>query len=527
MERKFIFCLILLLFCLVTSETNAQNVGIANTSIVPDASSMLEVRATDKGLLIPRVALTGVADMVTIPLPANSLLVYNTGTAGLAPAGYYYNTGTPAAPNWRRLATDGEAWSLTGNSGTVAGTNFIGTVDAIDWVVKTNNAERMRVLSSGNVGIGTLAPTNKLHVDGLGTTTAIYGQYDANRYAYLAGPTYGTYSYMNTGTAAGYGGYFYTTNSATAGYGIYARSDYTGAANSSYTYGAYVNTQSTTQDQYGIYNTATHSGTGGFLYGIGNYASQAAGNTTNQYGLYNYSTRGADDATNYGIYSYVNNGTTTYGLYSNATGGTTNWAGYFDGRNVYIANNCGIGTTAPISKVHVMGSITLQDGTQGLNKVLVSDANGTGTWQALSQHTFGTNNQGVKGTTDITLNTTAWQDMAQMTITFTPAHNLVYVLFTFSAYANPSYYPMMYVDFQVLRDGVSMGASNCLVEDYDDVDGLVTSFNGAMNMAVPVTAGVSTTIKVQWRRDGLYLGPVYCNAATFPDFCHRVLTIID
>jgi hypothetical protein len=165
-------------------------------------------------------------------------------------------------------------------------------------------------------------------------------------------------------------------------------------------------------------------------------------------------------------------------------------------------------------------------GTNG--QVLVSHGAGVPpTWDNLSQHTFGTNNQGVNGTTDITLNSTAWTNMTGMSITFTPVHNLIYILFTFSAYADPSWWPMQYVDFRILRNGVSVGASNCLVEDYDDVDGLVTSFNGAMNLAIPVTAGAVTTITVQWRRDGLYTGPVYCWAASYPDFCHRSLIIID
>lgn len=45
-------------------------------------------------------------------------------------------------------------WKLNGNSGTNPPTNFIGTTDAKDWVVKTNNAERLRVNASGNVRIG-------------------------------------------------------------------------------------------------------------------------------------------------------------------------------------------------------------------------------------------------------------------------------------------------------------------------------------------------------------------------------------
>ena len=60
---------------------------------------------------------------------------------------------TPASP-----ATYGT--SLIG-----AAENWIGTKDANDWVVGTNQIERMRVKqTSGNVGIGLAAPTEHLHV---------------------------------------------------------------------------------------------------------------------------------------------------------------------------------------------------------------------------------------------------------------------------------------------------------------------------------------------------------------------------
>lgn len=42
-----------------------------------------------------------------------------------------------------------QSWSLTGNAGTTPGTNFLGTTDAKDLVCKTNNVERVRIMSTG------------------------------------------------------------------------------------------------------------------------------------------------------------------------------------------------------------------------------------------------------------------------------------------------------------------------------------------------------------------------------------------
>ena len=46
-----------------------------------------------------------------------------------------------------------QAWNVTGNSATNPATNFIGTTDVKDLVLKTNNLERMRLNSAGYVGI--------------------------------------------------------------------------------------------------------------------------------------------------------------------------------------------------------------------------------------------------------------------------------------------------------------------------------------------------------------------------------------
>lgn len=64
--------------------------------------------------------------------------------------------------NWNNQMS--QAWNINGNNGIDPSTNFIGTTDAEDVVIKTNNTEQVRITSSGNVGIGTNNPTFKLEV---------------------------------------------------------------------------------------------------------------------------------------------------------------------------------------------------------------------------------------------------------------------------------------------------------------------------------------------------------------------------
>lgn len=174
--KTFLFSTLTLLAC---STAIAQNVGINNSGAAPDISAMLDIVAANKGLLVPRVALTGTGDAATVPTPQTSLLVYNTATAGVSPnnvvPGYYYNAGTAGAPAWIRLANgNGASWLTTGNAGTISGTHFLGTTDAVDFAVRTNNLERMRILSGGNVGIGTTTPVQLLDVNGKANTLTGY-----------------------------------------------------------------------------------------------------------------------------------------------------------------------------------------------------------------------------------------------------------------------------------------------------------------------------------------------------------------
>ncbi|PXW15437.1 hypothetical protein C8D70_105302, partial [Chryseobacterium sp. CBTAP 102] len=93
--------------------TGSGNIGI-NTA-TPDVSALLQLNASNKGFMLPRVFLTSITDATTVATPANGLLVYNY-NAATAPygTGIYYNTGTSAAPKWSKLAPQTTDYQLLG-----------------------------------------------------------------------------------------------------------------------------------------------------------------------------------------------------------------------------------------------------------------------------------------------------------------------------------------------------------------------------------------------------------------------------
>jgi len=153
--QRFLNCFVIFFLLLLNISLKAQ-VAINTDGSTPDASAMLDVKSSNGGILIPRVALTSATDAVTIASPATALLVYNDGTGGLTPAGFYYNNGTPGAPKWVLLITDsGSAagWKTTGNSGTNTFGNFLGTTDDRDLVIRTNDTARLRITTKGQIEV--------------------------------------------------------------------------------------------------------------------------------------------------------------------------------------------------------------------------------------------------------------------------------------------------------------------------------------------------------------------------------------
>lgn len=163
-----------------------QNVGINTSGNPADNSSMLDISANDKGVLIPRVALTATNSASPISSPMASLLVYNTATAGDVTPGYYYWTGSA----WTRLINQANINGTFINNGTATQTtaNFniqsaaaanVGgvirgaasqTADLQQWQ-NSSGTPLARVDASGNVTGVNVSATGNLAVTGTSSHT--------------------------------------------------------------------------------------------------------------------------------------------------------------------------------------------------------------------------------------------------------------------------------------------------------------------------------------------------------------------
>ncbi|MBL7882831.1 MAG: hypothetical protein JNL69_02095, partial [Bacteroidia bacterium] len=212
---------------LTLTSAFAQNVAINNSGAAPNASAGLDIDFNNRGLLIPRMT---AAQRVAIATPATALLVYQT-DAGTQGAGFYFYNGTA----WMPWSTASGGWGLTGNAGTAIATNFLGTTDNVAFAIRTNNAERIRILGTGNIGIGTATPAYNLEM-----RVAVAGNYIAN-FENTSATGSALLAYNNAGTSnalggvtnisGGIGAYGVHLPNSGGGIGVY------GTSNSSNTYG--------------------------------------------------------------------------------------------------------------------------------------------------------------------------------------------------------------------------------------------------------------------------------------------------
>src|SRR6266487_873391 len=149
MKKKFLIVQTLLVISILSLPKDSFSQGVGIGTITPDASAALDITATNKGLLVPRMNITSINAIIN---PARGLLVYDSVANQLM-----VNIGTPFAPNWQPIAGNNSSggWNLTGNSGINPADQFLGTTDNQPLRFRINNIQAGELHPvTGNIFLG-------------------------------------------------------------------------------------------------------------------------------------------------------------------------------------------------------------------------------------------------------------------------------------------------------------------------------------------------------------------------------------
>lgn len=97
------------------------------------------------------VTIAGTIDGVT------NLILKDAGDAAIL-----FSNGT----EWKAASNSNSSWNVKGNTGTSSATNYLGTADATDLVLKTNATSRVNITSAGVTTIGGATDHTKFESDG-------------------------------------------------------------------------------------------------------------------------------------------------------------------------------------------------------------------------------------------------------------------------------------------------------------------------------------------------------------------------
>lgn len=141
--------------------TAHSQVGIGTKT--PSTSTVLDVTGTDRGVLLPRVALTSTTDATTITNGnVEGLTVYNTATVADVTPGYYYWSNA----KWNLILNSDKA-DLTNDAWVNDPANTrVNLATLSDGTTARPTETEFVALDNGNVGIGTETPIVKLDVRG-------------------------------------------------------------------------------------------------------------------------------------------------------------------------------------------------------------------------------------------------------------------------------------------------------------------------------------------------------------------------
>lgn len=527
-SRFKIIAILLAILYLNSNIAYSQNVCISATGTTPDASAMLDVVSTSKGLLVPRMSQ---AQRNAIGSPATSLLIFQTdGTPG-----YYYNSGTPGTPVWTQVGSQ-NYWQRSGTTllPATAGDNIKQTQNSAatqagfvpGLIIENSNGAAnsevgLRMVSTSGYGINLKSIQNSKVLALVGSDGQMYHSFDP--------------IYFYPGRSGG-------IPSNQAANTVRLGNGYEGGFSPSYLY----ITDGSNTSRVGI-NT---NNPGVALEVVGSIKIPAANGTDNSspgliYAVGDDFLYNSSYLNHYGFGFHDPTAGCCVGTYVSGYSGIDLFTGGTQRMTLLEGGNIGIGTGSPSSlfsvgassqfQVNSSGNLTKINnvtyswpGAQGAaNRYLKNDGSGNLTWGDIAASTYGTNNQGVTGTTDITVNSDAsWYDMDQMTITFTPIHSVVYLYF--NADGDMDNWGMYLVRFRFLKDGATVvGATAASCEDYDSATGMVTAWNASFMKPVSVTPGVSVNFKVQWNRSSVSGSARVRNIPATSSLYTRTMTIID
>ncbi|MCF2497174.1 hypothetical protein [Dyadobacter chenhuakuii] len=156
--KKIVLLFSLLWFQQKLFAQTIENVGI--NTYYPDPSAALDVQATNKGVLLPRVFLQSNTDAGTVANPERGLLIFNTNPGLLDKEGFYFNIGTAASPDWKSIEENiklpfNQTATSSGALFSIKNTTTTGNSAGIGGYANTGQAiVGLSSIGTGVVGIG-------------------------------------------------------------------------------------------------------------------------------------------------------------------------------------------------------------------------------------------------------------------------------------------------------------------------------------------------------------------------------------